>query len=156
VLWRPSYLGIFLVTACLWLGWPSQAPAQQAKGHWGGWGPGSRHAAACSPQTQETVVGTVAAVERFSSGKGMSTGVRLSLQTETETLPVILGPAWYVDAQPLKLAAGDRLTITGCRSIAGGPLVFIANQVKKGDQILPLRQADGRPLWAGQQWRGRR
>lgn len=156
MLWRPSYLGIFLVTACLGLGWLSHALAQQAKGPWGGWGPGSRYAAGCSPQTQETMVGTVAAVERFSSGKGMSAGVRLSLQTETETLPVILGPAWYVEAQPLKLAAGDRLTITGCRSTAGGLPVFIANQVKKGDQILPLRQADGRPRWAGQKWRGRR
>lgn len=151
-------MGPASVLACLLLAWlilsgGSPALAQQAKGPWGGWGPGSRYVARCSPQAQETVAGTVAALERFSSGKGMSAGVRLRLQTETEILAVLLGPAWYVDAQPLKLAVGDRLTITGCRSTAAGPTLFIAREIKKGSQVLRLRQADGQPLWAGQKWR---
>jgi hypothetical protein len=31
-------------------------------------------------------------------GKGMSRGIHLQLQTDKDTIPVHLGPAWYVQA----------------------------------------------------------
>lgn len=130
--------------------------AQQGKGAWGGWGPGSRYGGVYNPQAVETVQGEVEKVERFSSGKGKSAGVRIIVKTGTETMPVVLGPAWFVEQQALKLAAGDRVEITGSRSPGRETTIFIAGEVKKGNQVLRLRDAEGIPVWAGQKWRQRR
>lgn len=134
----------------------SSSLARPAKGPWGGWGPGSRYGAQCTPQSQEQLHGVVEKVERFSSGKGRSTGVRLSFKTETETLTVILGPAWFLEEQKINLQDGDRLTIAGCRVGSTWPAVFVAATVQRDGKIWRLREADGRPLWAAQKWRQRR
>jgi hypothetical protein len=145
-----------LLAGLLGLVWSSGALAQRGLGPWGGWGPGSRYAGMYNPQALETLIGEVEQIEHFVGGKGMSAGVRLLLKTEKGTIPVMLGPDWYVEKQPVQLKVKDRVEITGCRGRAWGQTAFVAGEVKKDGQVLRLRDAAGVPLWAGQGWRRHR
>ena len=117
----------------------------------GGWGPGSQYGRMYDQKTVETVSGEVVKVEQITPMKGMSYGVHLSLKTDKETISVHLGPAWYVENQDIKIQTGDKIEIKGSRvSIQGKPAI-IAAEVKKGDEVLKLRDEKGFPVWAG--WR---
>jgi hypothetical protein len=73
----------------------------------------------------------------------------LAVRTDRETLPIILGPAWYGDQQHFAVAPEDQVEIKGSRlSIQEQPTI-IAAEVKRGNQILKLRNDNGIPLWAG-------
>ena len=97
-----------------------------------------------------TVSGEVAAVEKYTPGRGGSSyGLRFTLKNDKETMPVILGPAWYVEQEHFAVAAKDQVEVKGSRlSIQGQPRI-IAQEVKKGDQVLRLRVDLGVPLWSG-------
>jgi|UniRef100_A0A7C3SJF7 hypothetical protein len=128
--------------------WAGAAMAQPRRG-WGGWGPGERYGRMYNPATVETLSGEVTKVERFTPGRGMGYGVHLTLKTATETISVHLGPSWYVEQQGLTFAAGDKLEVTGSRITYQGKPAIIAAEVKKGDKVLKLRDAQGVPVWAG-------
>ena len=129
---------------------PPGAPVMGRKGH-------GKHRF-FDPSTVETLTGQVAKVERGPMRKGGKGNlVRFTLQTDKGPLPVYLGPASYVDAQALKLAAGDNVQVKG--SLLTGPkgnTAITAIEVTKGDQILKLRDDQGRPLWPRQQRKKRR
>ena len=96
-----------------------------------------------NPQTVETVTGEVAAMERTDMGR-MQQGVHLSLKTDKETLPVFLGPAFYLEEQKFQVNKGDKLQVKGSRVNQA----MVAGEVKKGDQVLKLRDDQGKPLWS--------
>ena len=98
------------------------------------------------PKTVETIQGNVVSVEKTPS-KGRSYGVHLTLQTEKETISVHLGPGWYVEKQTPRIEPNDTVTITGSRVTVGGKRAIIAAQVKKGKDILKLRDENGIPMW---------
>jgi len=101
-------------------------------------------------KTVETVKGEVVSLDKYTPGKGgRSYGLRLTLKTDKETLPVILGPAWYIEQQPFAVAPKDQVEIKGSRIPIQGQATIIAAEVKKGDQILKLRDDKGIPLWVG-------
>ena len=103
-----------------------------------------------NPQAVETLAGTVVAVNRVHAKRpGRPDRVMLDLKTDQGTTKVFLGPADYLDRQALKLAPGDQVEIKGIRVNRPKLTIFIAGAVKRGDQILQLRDdATGRPLWA--------
>jgi hypothetical protein len=103
------------------------------------------------PKTVETIQGKVLSVEKTPS-KGRGYGVHLTLQTDKETIPVHLGPDWYIDKQTPKIEANDTITVTGSRVTIDGKPAIIAAQVKKGNEVLKLRDDNGVPAWS----RGRR
>jgi hypothetical protein len=113
-------------------------------------GPGVHYGTMWDAKTIESLSGEVVAVDKYIPGRGgTSYGVRLSLETEKETIPVVLGPAWYVEQQHFAVAAKDQVEVRGSRlSIQGQPMI-IAQEVKKGDQVLRLRDVKGAPLWTG-------
>jgi hypothetical protein len=98
------------------------------------------------PKTVETIQGKVASVEKAPS-KGRSHGVHLTVQTEKETISVHLGPDWYIDKQTPHIEANDTVTVTGSRMNIDGKPALIAAQVKKGDEVLKLRDENGIPAW---------
>lgn len=104
--------------------------------------------------TVTTVQGQIADIQRFDGGRGGG-GVHLSVAVGSETIAVHLGPAFYVDAQSLELAKGDTVEVKGSRITLEGVPAIIAQEVRKGDRVLALRDASGVPLWRGQ-GRGRR
>ncbi len=106
-------------------------------------------------KTVETIQGKVLSVEKTGSPGGRGQGIHLMLQTDKEAISVHLGPAWYIDKQTPHIEANDTITVTGSRVTIDGKEMIIAAQVKKGDEILKLRDENGVPAWSGAGRRGR-
>lgn len=119
----------------------------------GGWGTGGAYGRMYDAKTVETVAGEVTKVDRIVPMRGMSGGVHVVLKTDTGEVSVHLGPQWYLENQDVKIAPGDTLEITGSRATIQGQPALIAAEVRKGDEVLKLRDAAGVPVWAG--WRKR-
>ena len=88
-------------------------------------------------------------VEKTTAAKNRGYGVHLTLQTDKETIAVHLGPAWYIDKQTPRIEANDTITVTGSRVTIDGKPAIIAAQIKKGNDILKLRDENGIPAWRG-------
>ena len=104
------------------------------------------------PRTVETVTGTVVKVEHTGTHSGShgihgAPGIQLLLQMDKQQIAVRLGPAWYVDKQPVKVAAHDTISVHGSRIVYAGKPAIVAAQVKKGDHVMNLRRENGVPLW---------
>jgi len=115
-----------------------------------GWGAGDAYSRMYNPKIVETLSGEVVQVDKFTPGKKMSYGVHFTLKTAKERIPVHLGPSWFMDKQAVTIAAGDQVEVTGSRIMYQGKPTIIAAEVKKGGQVLKLRDAAGVPAWAGQ------
>jgi hypothetical protein len=98
-------------------------------------------------KTVTSVEGEIAAVERVERRR--HAGVHLALSTGSGTVPVRLGPDFYVDEQAVKLATGDRVIVKGYEVELDGERVLVAAEVRRGDAVLALRGEDGIPLWRG-------
>jgi hypothetical protein len=110
-----------------------------------GKGPGGGMGMMYDPQTVETVSGEVTQVQQM---QGRAGGVHLQLKTDKETLMVMLGPSTYLEQQKLKIAVGDKLEIKGSRRQHPKMAMLIAAELKKGDQVVKLRDDQGKPLWS--------
>jgi hypothetical protein len=121
----------------------------------GGWGPGSTYGRMYDAKTVDKVTGEVATVDTITPMRGMSGGVHVALKTEQGEVSVHLGPQWYLENQDVKIEPGDRVEITGSRVTVQGKPTIIAAEVRKGDEVLQLRDAAGVPVWAGWRKRGR-
>jgi hypothetical protein len=121
----------------------------------GGWGPGSAYGRMYDAKTVDKVTGEVAKVDSITPMRGMSGGVHVALKTAQGEVSVHLGPQWYLENQDVKIEPGDRVEITGSRVTVEGQPTIIAAEVRKGDEVLQLRDAAGVPVWAGWRKRGR-
>ena len=119
----------------------------------GGWGPGTPYNKMYDPKAVETINGEVISVDRITPNKGMAGGVHMNVKTDKETVSVHLGPSWYMENQDVKLEPKDKVEVKGSRITFGGKSAIIATEVKKGDEVLKLRDEAGYPVWAG--WRRR-
>jgi hypothetical protein len=97
------------------------------------------------PKTVETLQGKVLSVETMQQ---RGHGVHLTLQTDNETVAVHLGPSWYLEKQTPKIESNDTISVTGSRATIDGKPVIIAAQVKKGSEVLKLRDENGIPAWS--------
>jgi hypothetical protein len=95
--------------------------AQGRGGPPGDGGPGRRGQRMYDPATEVTVAGKVEGVREVPSRR--SGGV--------------------------KLQKGDDVEVTGSRFGSGDDAPIIARMVKKGGEVLTLRDASGTPAWAG-------
>ena len=91
-------VSLFLVTSAAlaqpWKGWRGS----------GGWGMGSQYNRMYNPATVETLSGTVESVDKVTPMKGMFYGIHLMVKTDKETIPVDLGPGWYIERLDTKIA----------------------------------------------------
>ena len=117
----------------------------------GGWGMKGSYQRVYDPATVETVRGEVIGIEKIAPMKGMKRGIHLLLKTEKETIPVHLGPDWFIERQDTKIVKGDTIEVKGSRVTLGGKPAIIAAEVKKGESVLVLRDSAGVPVWSG--WR---
>ena len=131
------------------------APATFAQGmKWrgsGGWGPGGPYGRMYDAKTVETISGEVMKIDRITPMHGMSAGVHLMVKTDKGDVSVHLGPQWYLENQDVKIEPKDKVEIKGSRVTVQGQPAVIAAEVRKGDQVLRLRDEAGMPVWAG--WR---
>ena len=119
----------------------------------GGWGMGRTYNRMYDPKTVETIKGEVLRIDQIAPMKGMRKGIHLLFKTEKKTVSVHLGPSWYIENQDVKILPNDTLEIKGSRITFQGKPALIAAEVKKGAEILKLRDENGIPLWSG--WRHR-
>ena len=105
------------------------------------------------PATVETVSGEVQKVDRIAPMRKMGAGIHLLIKTSKESIPVHLGPEWFMDRLDAKIEQGDRVEVKGSRITLEGKPVIIVSEVKRGDETLVLRDDSGVPVWSG--WRGK-
>jgi hypothetical protein len=119
----------------------------------GGWGPGSQYNKMYDPKAVETISGEVTKVDRITPAKGMSGGIHMLVKTDKETVSVHLGPSWYIENQDVKIEPKDKVEVKGSRVTFGGKPALIASEVRKGNEVLTLRDEAGFPAWMA--WRRR-
>jgi hypothetical protein len=119
----------------------------------GGWGPGSQYHRLYDTSTVQTMSGEVVSVDHVTPMQGMSSGIHMTVKTATETVSVHLAPSWYLENQDVKLEPKDTVEVTGSRITFQGKPAVIAAEVRKGEEVLKLRDDNGFPVWAG--WRRR-
>jgi hypothetical protein len=122
-----------------WKGWKGSS----------GWGYKSQYQRMYNPQSAAEIKGVVEAVEQITPRKGMSYGIHLKVKTGAETVPVHLGPAWFIERQDISIQKGDTIEVKGSRITFNGSPAIIAAEVEKGDTALKLRDENGFPVWAG-------
>jgi hypothetical protein len=136
--------GILIVAATL-LVWAAPSAWCQSPGPGMGYGRGGRM---YNPKTETTVNGTVEKVKTGSRGAGWG-GTHLDLKTDSGTLDIHVGPSRYVATQGFKFAEGDKVEVTGSKVTLHDHDAIIAREIKMGDKVLTLRNAQGIPEWAG-------
>ena len=141
-------LSVVMVTMCLVLGAPLRGGAAESR--LGGqsaadWGP---HRRIYDPKTVATLKGQVMSIDHV-HGRNKNVLVQFGLKTETETITVFLGPERYLERQPVKVAVGDQVTVKGSRIRFRQRPFFLAAEVRKGETVLKLRDANGAVLWTG-------
>jgi hypothetical protein len=97
------------------------------------------------PKTEVTLTGTVESIDRAGYANIPRMGVHLILKTGNETTEVHLGPAAFVDRK-MTFKKDDTVQITGSKVTMMGRMVVIAREVKKGGEVLKLRDENGVPL----------
>lgn len=100
--------------------------------------------------TVETIQGEIAEVVYQQSKKrpGMN-GVHLIVKKEDGTIPVHVGPVWYMNQQEVSFEKGDQISVTGSRITFDNAPAIIAASIKRGDMTLQLRDQNGFPRWRG-------
>jgi len=110
-----------------------------------GGGPGGLY----NPDTVVTVSGIVLA-KTPPSAKGFPQLVYLTLRTDTGKVTVFLGPDFSIDKLPVQIQNLDKIQVTGSRITWEGKPVILAAEIKRGNQVLKLRDPNGVPVWSGQ------
>jgi hypothetical protein len=147
-----SVLGaVALAIGCVVMPSPSWADGWEGWRGSGGWGADSPYNRCYDPTSIETFSGEVTSIDTTVPMSGMSDGIYLLLTLETVSVPMHLGPAWYIERLDMRIDVGDSIEVKGSKAFAAGVPAVIAAEVRKGDSVLALRDAAGVPVWAG--WR---
>jgi sporulation protein YlmC with PRC-barrel domain len=93
------------------------------------------------------VTGTVTYVDA-SSGCGESAqGRSVTIRTDSGERVIALGPGSYLERQHWTLRPQDSVTVRGFETTRDGRRMFIATEVRRGNETWRLRREDGSPLW---------
>jgi DNA/RNA endonuclease YhcR with UshA esterase domain len=102
--------------------------------------------------TEVTLSGTITNVETHMGRMGWN-GTHLVVSFGAETLDVHVGPSNYLAQQGFSFAPGEQIQVTGSRIKFEGSDALIAREIKKGEQVLKLRNSQGIPAWSRSRWR---
>jgi hypothetical protein len=102
-----------------------------------------------NPATETTVTGTVDEIKNLPSPGRGGGGLHLVLAAPTGLIEVHVGPASFVTSKNVTFSKGDAVTVLGAKVTMEGQDVIIAREIRKGAQVLTLRDAKGFPLWSG-------
>jgi hypothetical protein len=98
--------------------------------------------------------GKVAQVLTETLEDSMHPGLAVVVDTQTQgRVQVHLGPVWYLERQEFEIKPGDEVGIKVMGDKQDGQMDVIAYELTKGDYVLHLRDAQGRPNWEA--WRKR-
>ncbi len=114
----------------------------------GGWGMNSPFNKMFDPNKIETIYGIVEKIDATAPHRMMSNGVYVDLKTEKGVTRVILGPVWYIERLDFVIELGDKLEVKGSPVVINGVQSMIAAEIKKGNELLILRDIHGIPVWS--------
>lgn len=120
-------------------------------GRYPGPGRGDPYEKIFDSKTIKTISGQVIKVDQVPE-PGLEMEMRLTVFIDKkEVLPVYLGPSFYIvgSEQAKRFKIGDQVTVTGSQATRGGERFMIATTVKRGNEVLRLRDKDGNPEWIG-------
>lgn len=121
-------------------------PIRRAGG--GGWGATTQYGSLFNPSTIESISGEVVGVNAFTPFRRMASGYLVTVTTDTETVSVHVGPAWYVDQQGFMIEPGDIIGVIGSRITYNEAPAIMAMEVHKGEEVIILRDRSGVPPWS--------
>jgi hypothetical protein len=79
--------------------------------------------------------------------------MQMDVETDHGTVPVHLGPVWYMDeyADRFDVNKGRSVSVVGSPSKVQGKEVLVASEItnEEGKQHMRLRHPDGIPAWVG-------
>jgi sporulation protein YlmC with PRC-barrel domain len=99
-----------------------------------------------APSAIHDVTGTVTYVESGTCGESAQ-GRQVNLRTTDGERIIGLAPGTYLDSQHWQLRANDTITVRGYDYGQAGRRIFVATEVRKGNETWKLRRDDGTPLW---------
>lgn len=98
--------------------------------------------------TTQTITGTVEGLDRVRPMPNMSEAVVLNVRTtDGQTIPIHMGPAWFIDNQSARFNKGEQVTVSGARCDFDGKQIYLASEVRSDKVQLSLRDKDGAPRW---------
>jgi hypothetical protein len=99
-------------------------------------------------RASETVAqGTVEEIKAY-AGPGGLMGTHLLLRSGNNTVDVYLGLPSLLGKDKVAFAPGDQIEVLGSRVPYRGREALLARQIKRGEQVLTYRNAQGIPLRA--------
>lgn len=98
-------------------------------------------------ETVEERTGKIADIKFSGKDNSESKGMELLLQSDEQVIPVHLGPVWYMNMQRGKFKKGDIVTVKGSKVAVNHKSVIVAQELKLGNKVLKLRDANGHPHW---------
>jgi hypothetical protein len=105
------------------------------------------------PATVKTIRGEIVSLGKTISGSGKRYCENLTLKTKEGTFWVALKPESFTPKTNLNLHPRDQVEVTGSFVPLPGKTAIIAATVKKGNNVMVLRDPTGRPAWAvGDNW----
>lgn len=102
--------------------------------------------------TEVTLQGTIIKVETHKGRMGWN-GTHLVVSFDAQQLDVHVGPSNYLAQQAFSFAAGEQIQVTGSKVKFDGSDALIAREIRKGEQVLTLRNSQGIPVWSRKNWR---
>ena len=121
--------------------------------HWSQAGGRIHYSKLYKPATVKTTRGEIVSLGKTISGNGKRYCETLTLKTREGTFWVILKPENFRPKINLQPQPRDQIEVTGSYVALPGKTAIIAATVKKGNDIMVLRDRTGRPAWAmGDDW----
>jgi hypothetical protein len=98
--------------------------------------------------TEKTLTGAVENVFQVPGDNAMS-GTHLVVKTKDGEIHVHAGPASFLASKKVAFKKGDRIEVVGSLIKGEGFQAILARQIKRGNQVITLRDAAGVPTWSG-------
>ena len=100
------------------------------------------------PTTVTTITGTIESVDTLTGPRGNFHLIELIVKDKSGTIPVNIGPSFYLDSQNITFKSGEVVEVTGSKLQFNGKDVIAAAKVKYDGKTIQLRDDNGRPVWA--------
>ena len=94
-----------------------------------------------------TISGVVAETREFSCPISDDQGLHLVLRSDHSVLLVHVAPARFLRSQNFQFHAGDSVEVVGTRVNYQQQDALLAREVTRGNEVLIVRDHQGRPLW---------
>ncbi len=101
-----------------------------------------------------TFSGRVTGIQKTKPGSSTETEVTLLVRNKVGggTAVVDLGPSWFVDHQTARIRVGDKVQVTGSKTMVDGRGIILASMIVQGGRgglVLALRRPSGKAYWVG-------